>query len=208
VKKVVDNANKAKAAVYTSTSSTTSSVLLNEDFSTQTTKFLGPGEYTDATVAIKDGYYSYKNKSKTGYIYSNKELADFNENKDFIISCKVFISDTSSWGVGIDWGMQGAAEKYFRFEITKDSKNSLEYNIYKSDGGISFLKNWTASSAINEKKWNTLTVRKIKNTYTFYINDTLVHTADFQPLFGKKFGVKIPRNYIGYFDDFVVSYLN
>lgn len=205
---------KSVAGVSNSGSNTSAKegkVLINEDFSSQSTEFSDPINTSDYEIIVNsNGWYDYHNKSATMRITSTT-VDEFDQSRDFSISCDIFIVDAGDEGAGIGWGNNsgGSTNNNFRILIAKNNSGDLQYYCDHSVGGTNtVIKPWTETSAVKDKSWNTLTVKKIGSTYTYYINGNYMLSTPYEYLKGKQFGLLVSGRYYGHFDNFKLTYLD
>jgi len=126
------------------------------------------------------GYFSLSSNSPN-FIALAKLNHYIDQNRDFEIEVDLKIAYSSSgYPNGLIWGMD-ENQNSFRFGITSDGS----FKIYKKiDGAIKDIKPLAWSNFINKNDYNKLTIRKIKNSYYFFINKTCVHTCPFEYFYG------------------------
>jgi uncharacterized protein (TIGR02145 family) len=134
---------------------------------------------------VSEGEYQYRSFSlksnSTSYIAMSQLNYNINQSRDFEIEIDIkVVSSSPSFPNGLIWGMDEYDNSY-RFGITSDGY----FKIYKKvEGFLREVKPLTYSSLVNKYDYNKLTVRKVKDTYYFFINKTLVHSTAFEPFYG------------------------
>jgi uncharacterized repeat protein (TIGR01451 family) len=125
--------------------------------------------------------------------FENLPKEDFKEvfidqNNDFEIELKIRLEKgIQNKFFGLQWGKSTTESKQFDFFFNGQS----QYTIDKYTGTFTDFVPVTASKLINNYTYNTLTVRKVANTYYFFINRLLVHKMPFEPFFGNGIGFQV-----------------
>ncbi len=88
---------------------------------------------------------------------------------------------------GLQWGKNTAGVGQFDFFFNGQG----QFTIDKYTGTFTDFVPVTASRLINNYTYNTLTVRKVAQTYYFFINRQLVHQMPFEPFFGNAIGFQV-----------------
>ena len=153
------------------------------------------------------GFYEIRSACKNNFITS-----DFNTDNAFVIDEeKDFEIETSFLITGgnietyssIRFGQDVNFESFFSFVFTA----SGNFAVMKFDKKWVDIKPYTYSNAVLKNKFNKLTIRKVKNNYYFFINETLVHTSVFEPFFGQALTFLSTENSSMKIDFIKISYL-
>ncbi len=132
-------------------------------------------------------YYKYFELSCTsptdfGLLDLNKVI---NQKKDFQIEVTFQTIDNgpkSSFGGGVFWGKtDNSFEEFYFFMINEGHYSIGEYKNGKWNNSIKAL---TFLPNLKPSEFNKLSIRKIKGTYYFFINDKQVHTCPFTSFHG------------------------
>jgi hypothetical protein len=155
---------------------------------------------------IKYGYFQAKVYDKINS--KNKtHSVPFSQNKDWEIETQLkYIEGDETNGFAILWGLENTENKGYHFWISGNG----QYAISKRDtsGARSFYINWTSSMFINKFEWNKLTIRKVDNSYDFFINEKYVYSIPFESFYGNEVGFTIGPNMTVRVDYLHISYLN
>lgn len=142
----------------------------------------GSYDNKDEKSEIKDGYFWYKTR-KDGTLTPYKTIS-FNENRDFEIETSIrIVEGNNGKGNYLQWGRSSDTWSLYGFLLSDTKKLSIA----KYDNGWHDYVPWKYSGQINNG-FMKLTVRKIKNRYYFFINETFVSSAPFEPFFGERVG--------------------
>lgn len=192
-----------------------------KDYSLSQMKIIFFDEFSDNRNNWYEGYWrdEVHYKFNNGYIYLEslsenigkletlkKNLIFINENLDFQIETRIrFVKGKGYSPVGLCWGRK---DKNYAYYFYFDPVKYIGYSIFmKKDGKHYKLKNWTKSDLLKMHSYNKLTVRKVKDIYYFFFNESLVHTMPFRAFFGQKIGFPVPPNSVIHVDYLLVSYL-
>ncbi|MCF6213735.1 MAG: caspase family protein [Flavobacteriaceae bacterium] len=141
---------------------------------------------SSGVIKVSGGSYNLNYKKDKGSLEAFKPL-EINENKDFKIEALIVKkSGIGDYGYGLIWGRKDS-DNYLSFNITGNGN----YRISKKEKGTyKNLVTWTSSSEIKtgDGVYNILKIEKIGNRTYYYINDKLVETLDYKPLFGNQVG--------------------
>jgi hypothetical protein len=123
--------------------------------------------------------------------------------RDFEIEAEIlYVQGEDDNSINLIWGKNDDDYK-FRFGVSGNG----QYRIDKYDGNWINLKNWTISDLVYKSGYNKLTARKIGAQYYFFLNEQLVHTSEFYPLFGNQIGFQDNQNSTMRINYLNVSYL-
>lgn len=166
--------------------------IVNENFSNNDNNW-----FTDSTALdefeIKDNRYIITHKKETSTSISQSFSLD--EIHDYKIESVInnFTGQTNN-AFGLALGMDG--KKGLFFLATNDGHFRIDE---ETETGLTMIKDFTFSNAIraadkniNLGKENKFTLIKLKDTWSFRINDREVYTCKARPFNGKKFGFYIP----------------
>lgn len=161
--------------------------LFNEDFTDNKNNwYLGIKENV-WFQNLQDGtlfFQSFENVPKEDY----KEVY-IDQNKDFEIELKIRLDKgIQNKFNGLQWGKSAAESQQFDFFFNGQG----QFTIDKFTGGaFTDFVPVTATKLINNYTYNTLTVRKVGAKYYFFLNQQLVHSMPFEPLFGNGVGFQV-----------------
>ncbi|MBT3311421.1 MAG: hypothetical protein HN737_06050 [Desulfobacterales bacterium] len=152
---------------------------------------------------IINGYYEWKSL-KTGENPLTWRTTAINENKDFEIEARIKYKEGEDDNSNcLIWGRNDDSKR-FRFGFSGNG----QYKIDKYDGQWTTISPWKESSFVNKRSYNKITIRKIANTYYFFLNESRVHTMPFEPFFDQNIGFQVNQNTTIQIDYLRVSYLN
>ena len=146
-------------------------------------------------LGIKENVW-FENLQDSTLVFQSYEDApkeDFKEvvidpTHDFEIELKIRLDKgIQNKFYGLQWGKSVSEGKQFDFFINGQG----QYTIDKYTGEFTDFVPVTSSNLINNYTYNTLTVRKVANQYYFFINQQLVHSMPFEPLFGYGIGFQV-----------------
>jgi len=143
------------------------------------------GENADLGKKIFNGKYIIDNKSdETYWIWKKFPLT---AKISYSIEVKIRqVSGQDDSEYGIVWGAKGSVQRNYNFTITSDRKFSV---LGSKDSKSIVWKKETLSNNIKTKgSFNTLLIKKIGNTVTFYINGLSVFQHQSERLFGQLTG--------------------
>lgn len=168
---------------------------INNDFNW----YVGHSDDNCRHYKITNGYYEIQSTCNTLAVatWNNDNKIKLNDYDDFEIETSLmFVSGEENNGNGISWGnVSEKSEFYFCF-----SANGYYEFIKSVNGSWVDIKPWTTTELIKSKAYNKLTARKVDRTYYFFINDTYVCSAPYEPLSGQGFTIKTNQNSIARFD--------
>lgn len=164
-----------------------------DDFDDEDSRFW-IGKNKEHRGKIKYGQYLFKSVSiglKPSY---TAPRFDIDPSRDFVVEMRVSCNGS---GYGLVWGQDQSLERFFYFNLIKKGfviKNEKRTII---KGKIKKL----------VQEWNKITLRKVGDTYYFFINEALVYEMPYEPIENIRFGVGTPgwRVFVDYFG---LYYLN
>jgi len=141
------------------------------------------GEYSSY---IRNGKYVIDQKAEDAQWFFWKDV-DFDRSENFEISTNITqVNGVTNHGSGLLWGAKDTDNTYCFIASSGGS-----HFIYKYENGQYItIKKWTVSeSAINPQGFNNkYTLKQTAGTWTFYINDNLLHSMEAQDWYGNKLG--------------------
>ncbi|MBI9042219.1 caspase family protein [Lutibacter sp.] len=164
------------------------------------------GSDAKRTFSVRDGYYYFEHKQKTGSWLSTQNIT-IDTQRDYKIEATIKkISGVQNAGYGIDWGTN---DEYFEFLITSQGYFSL-YNYSKATNQFIAVKDWefTNTTYNTEESSNILSITKIGNTTTFYVNNQLIYTATLKTIEVDRVGFVVNQHQKIGIDNLTVSYLS
>jgi hypothetical protein len=146
-------------------------------------------------LGIKENVWFENLQDSNLFFQSFEEVAkeDFKEvfidqNKDFEIEIKMRLDKgIQNKFNGLQWGKNTSGVGQFDFFFNGQG----QFTIDKYTGSFTDFVPVTASKLINNYTYNTLTVRKVAQTYYFFINKQMVHKMPFEPFFGNGIGFQV-----------------
>ena len=156
-------------------------------------------EFTDNKnswyLGIKENVWFQNLQDKTLFFQSFEDVPkeDFKEvfidqSKDFEIELKIRLDKgIQNKFNGLQWGKSASEGKQFDFFFNGQG----QFTIDKFTGTFTDFVPVTPTKLINNYTYNTLTVRKVGANYYFFLNQQLVHSMPFEPLFGNGVGFQV-----------------
>lgn len=142
-----------------------------------------------STHRIVNGVFYFANEFE--YSFTDGKPINFDSDKDFELETRIkFISGNVDDFSGLFLGELVFGDKYiFGF-------SSLGHvRIVKEEGlDNRILLPAKKNEAVKQTEENLLTIRKVGQTYYFFVNETLVHTMPFEKLPGKYIGFQVAAN--------------
>ena len=157
-------------------------------------------EFTDNKnnwyLGIKENVWFQNLQENTLFFQSFEEVAkeDFKEvfidqSKDFEIELKIRLDKgIQNKFNGLQWGKSAKEQKQFDFFFNGQGQFTIDK--FTGTQFVDFVP-VTATKLINNYTYNTLTVRKVGEKYYFFLNQQLVHSMPFEPLFGNGVGFQV-----------------
>ncbi|MBE9468630.1 MAG: caspase family protein [Bacteroidetes bacterium] len=128
----------------------------------------------------------------------------FDYNRDFEIETKIkFEKGEMDKAYGFQWGKSQNPVKQFDFLLSANG----QFTIDKYTGEFHDYVPFTQSKLVNSYASNKITIRKVEDTYYFFLNENLIHTMPFEPFFGNLLGFQVAENSTMLVDYIRVSYL-
>ncbi len=181
------NNSSIDASVYGNIAVNKKKVIMKEDFINNAYDW-GVGKSDATNRKIDNGYFYFKTYEES--FYSTMIEQDLRSYRNFEIETKIKCVEG---GIGYEncilWGMDDNKHS-FRFGITPKG----QYTAYKmSPNGIVDYVDYTDSPEVSNIAYTKLTIRKYNNMYYFFLNEKLVHSAPFEPLYGGNIGYLIGK---------------
>lgn len=151
-----------------------------------------------AGASVSNGEYFLKaGFAGNSFISYSGTFVNWDTNKNFQIeyAMRSILNNENS---GIVWGYSPNPQRFFYM---------FEYLIGKYDNQYT---EWYNSNPMNltPGAYNKFTIRKYNNKYYFYINENIVHTQNFEPLFEKRIGFFVASYSEVGFDYIRIKYIN
>ena len=150
-----------------------------------------PGSEGKSLGEIKDGVYTWRSLYQGARITYNSFV--FPLDSSFEIEALIrFNSGDSTSLCGLVWGYENAKKCYvFGFNNMGSLKS------YKSEDTLTIYKPWQKTAFYRKNDWNKLTIRRIDDYTTCYLNEQLVARIPYEPFFDRKIGFMVaPRSEI------------
>lgn len=176
-------------------------VIYYDDFTTDK-------RYTTGEKSVGSYHYGFFELSvaggNIGMLSLNKVI---DQKKNFQIEATIKLIDVSDFTNGIIWGkMNDGWDNCFSFGIDKKGQYSIGGRL--NNEWNSWIKSLTPSVYINLLDYNKLTIRKIGQTYYFFINDKQVHSCPFVTFYGNENCLFTSNNSTDRISKINISYLN
>ncbi|NOU17827.1 MAG: caspase family protein [Bacteroidales bacterium] len=144
---------------------------------------------------IENGYYFLQVLDSVSKIIRHEIL--INPNSDFEIEASIkFVKGNDNAFIGMCWSRKDV-KNYYLFGFS--GNGYYRVNKLINDEWVPILK-WVKSPLVKTKDYNKLTIRKVDNTYCFFLNEELVHSMPYEPLMGNWMGFEAPDSTIIYTD--------
>jgi len=180
-----------------------SQVVLADDFSKFNNYWLLGIEENSWSESIEEGHLVFQ--SLTDKAKEDLLPVIIDQNRSFEIEASIrFVEGKMDKGYGLQWGKAINPLKQFDFLLT----GSGHFTIDKYTGEFKDFVPFTLSDNVNRYAFNKLTIRKVANTYYFFLNEKLVHTMPFEPFFGNLLGFQVAENSTIRVDNLEVAYLD
>ncbi|MGD1891205.1 MAG: caspase family protein [Cyclobacteriaceae bacterium] len=153
---------------------------------------------------IKDGHYIWASNSDIYDQHATWNQISLNQTRDFEIETRLkFAEEDNSRrkSVALSWGRSDRGSFFFGIK-----NNKFYISDWHKIGGLTQYVKSRETPHIRWKDYNTLTVRKVDNTYSFFINEQSVFKMNFEKFYGTNVGFE-SSNMI-HVDYLRVSYLN
>ena len=123
--------------------------------------------------------------------------------RDFEIEAEImYVKGEDNNAASLVWSMDSTLNR-----ICFGFSGYGQYVIRKYEGTWSSITDWTTSDLVHKSEYNKLTIRKIKDWYYFFLNETLVQTCLFRPFDGRQLGFQDNQNTTMRVNCLKVSYL-
>ncbi|HSA04626.1 MAG TPA: hypothetical protein P5145_03435, partial [Tenuifilaceae bacterium] len=147
------------------------------------------GTTQNGETFIQNGYLIFQSTVEDGAAGCVRSLFHIDQRKDFEFETRM------TWTGGVD-------NKSFYFVFGKKPSEWSRFNFGLSGNGFYLIDksyqneyttivDWTESSFVNIKDYNTLTIRKVANTIYYFVNGNLVHSQPFESFYGDEIGYQI-----------------
>lgn len=147
------------------------------------------GSTQNGETFIQNGYLIFQSTVEDGAAGCVRSLFHIDQRKDFEFETRM------TWTGGVD-------NKSFYFVFGKKPSEWSRFNFGLSGNGYYLIDksfqneyttivDWTKSSFVNIKDYNTLTIRKVASTTYYFINGNLVHSQPFESFYGDEIGYQI-----------------
>ncbi|MGB0892634.1 MAG: hypothetical protein ACPGUU_09800, partial [Flavobacteriaceae bacterium] len=164
-------------------------LVYNEDFSS-TNNGWPEGNNSTRELKVRNGkyYFEHKRKDKNWNVRTQELDVDFNGDFELETSIERISFDNKNHAFGFMVGNKDD-KNTFHFYLSNNQYRASD----KRNGEYVNYKGWKTSSAINTGTYatNKFKVRKVGNTLSFYINNTLLESKDYNTFVGKRVGIYI-----------------
>ncbi|KQC02008.1 hypothetical protein [Pedobacter sp. Hv1] len=158
-------------------------LLIDEDFNSNNNAwriFFEPNNYYDY-MKIEKGYYSFYNNG-SGYMLNHSNGFNFDQSKDFEIETKL---NATTKKYGLWWASNDLAHPYYGSYRLEFKEGKMDF----VDGSTTFGEVYVVREKTVESTTNAvIKIRKIKNKYFFFLNQTLVYEGPYLPSKGQSIG--------------------
>jgi len=200
---IVTAQEKVSPSDYTFSKGMKSQVVLNDDFSKFSNYWLLGIEENSWSESIEDGHLVFQ--SLTDKAKEDLLPVIIDQKRNFEIETSIrFVEGKMDKGYGLQWGKAINPLKQFDFLLT----GSGHFTIDKYTGDFKDYVPFTLSDKVNRYAFNKLTVRKVADTYYFFLNEKLVHSMPFEPFFGNLLGFQVAENSTIRVDNIEIAYLD
>ncbi|MBK7131845.1 MAG: caspase family protein [Bacteroidales bacterium] len=195
--------DKVSPSDYTFSKGLKSQIVLNDDFSKFNNYWLLGIEENSWSESIEDGHLVFQ--SLTDKAKEDLLPVIIDQKRNFEIETSIrFVEGKMDKGYGLQWGKAINPLKQFDFLLT----GSGHFTIDKYTGDFKDYVPFTLSDKVNRYAFNKLTVRKVADTYYFFLNEKLVHSMPFEPFFGNLLGFQVAENSTIRVDNIEIAYLD
>lgn len=164
------------------------------------------GESKSATAQIDSGFYYL---TSLGHAYGEAQEIKIDTRRNFQIEARIKIVSGNpqhkDYYSMLFWGRTAMVGYYFTF--SKDGFASLEVCDSKNQSSCAVEAGSLKETALYPDDFNVYIVKKVGNTYTFYINGSEFYSMPFTPFFGNLIGFGAGRKVKLAVDFLKVSYL-
>lgn len=155
-----------------------------EDFSNNNNNWIKENS-KNISLTVADGYFIINNTSSKPYYYLEKDVS-IDYESDFEIECIFEFNSETSNDYSLLWGGEKKKNNLGFMEFVISKKGFYRISKFEVNDWKDYTQ-WTKSNLIKPQA-NKLTVRKIDNTYFFFINEEIVHTMKYEKSIGSKVG--------------------
>lgn len=153
---------------------------------------------------IHDGYYdliSMNDKAHAKYAFVSN--MDWSQDWQLEIRMKQ-INGKDNSSNDIIWDRESGNSNKYHFGFTSAGK----YNLSEYDQGYQAIVDFTAAEFVNKKGFNKITVRKVRGTYHYFLNERYIISSSYSKVKGDYIGFMVPPNSTLQVDYIDVSYLD
>jgi hypothetical protein len=183
----------------------TTDVIFYDDFDDNKNNWT-VGKSKRATTGIDSGFYYL---TSLGHAYGEEREVKIDTRKNFQIETRIKIlsgnSEHKHYYSMLFWGREAMVGYYFTF--AKDGFASIEVCDGKNQSSCRVKTGSFQKTVLDPAGFNVYMIKKVGNTYTFYINGTEYYTMPFTPFFGNLIGFGAGRKVSLAIDYLKVSYL-
>lgn len=180
--------NDYKASNYYGFSSSDKQLVFTDEFNDDGNGWAN-GTTKNGEAYVSNGSLIFNSTVEDGAAGCTRSLFHIDQRKDFEFETRL------SW-------FGGAENKSFYFVFGKKPSEWSRFDFGLSGDGYylidksymneySDIVKWTLSSYIQQKSYNTLTVRKVGSTIYYFINSNLVYSMPFESFYGDEIGYQI-----------------
>ncbi len=164
---------------------------------------------------IEDGHYKLKSRQDNYYpeeSFNKNGAFQIDESRDFQIEAEMkYVSGIDNNANALLFGKAtkksaSGFTSHFRFGFSGNGKITID-NYNADSRSFTDLLGWTASEVLQSQTYNKLTVRKTGKKLHFFVNESLVHTADHVPFYGSNVGFMVNGGTEVHVKNFTVGYI-
>ena len=187
------------------TDSTAKKIIFYDDFDDNKNDW-NVAETKQEIGKIDGGYYYITAK---GHAYGETKIIIIDTKKDFEIEASIKLlsggTDYKNYNSMIFWGRDSLNANYFTF--AKDGFAAVSSCTGMQASSCTVYDGSLQKTNLNPDSFNKFTIRKIKRTYYFFINDVLFYKMPFTRFFGNNIGIGAGRKSSLAVDYLRVAYL-
>lgn len=181
--------------------------IFRDDFNNNLNRWSEAKE-TNQERFFRGGQYYIVN-NETGKMTWSIQNVDIDQNENFTIETSVALNWQKDGDAYLVFGEDRNGRNFHCLKIYKKAKKEYGYTykevyIGKSIDG-EWVGVWKKAKIKDFGQQNILTIKKKKNTISFYVNGSLIHSKDFEPFFGNGVGVGCGAPQNASFDYLVVK---
>ncbi|MEM6299357.1 MAG: PKD domain-containing protein, partial [Bacteroidota bacterium] len=178
------------------------SSLFQDNFSNNQNEWF-EGENSSYKFELRNGaYYCESKNNQVWFIFRDVEL-NLSLNYDIEMEFRL-LSGGENFGHGLRWGYEDVNNNFF-FSLIPGQQFSTGT---QSRGSYSFWQSWTSNSAVRDRAWNKLTVRKYDRNYYFFVNGRLVSSRSYIAPESNQIAFAVPAFASMEVDNVKVRYIN